>query len=282
MSKEAAMNDPELDALMAELEAQDDEIAKVVEAPASTLAEEPVTVTEPEPVKEPEPEPVKEPEPEPVKEPEPESTDSPFTDEEIQVSVELPPLVSPIVEKTIVPTQPVKKSQTDAEKKKSELDYYVDVSQFRKETAVFEHDLDKCMIEQPGLRAYYGAQAAHAEAQHARLKAKFDVIEATLYNEHRAKLSVSAEKVTEKLIENAVKTDPRWIKVKSRVIEAETIANINRALVDSLRDRKDMLIQLGSDRREEFKGKTRIIAEQTQHQSLAERAAAAGRASIAG
>ena len=113
MSKEAAMNDPELDALMAELEAQDDEIAKVVEAGASKLAEEPVTVTEPEPVKEPEPE------PEPVKEPEPEPTDSPFTDEEIQVSVELPPLVSPIVEKTIVPTQPVKKSQTGVEKKKA-------------------------------------------------------------------------------------------------------------------------------------------------------------------
>ena len=74
---------------------------------------------------------------------------------------------------------------------------------------------------------------------------------------------------------NAVKLDPRWIKGKNTVIEAETIASINKSLVISLADRRDMMIQLGADRREEFKGGVRILAEQNERDSLAARAAAA-------
>jgi hypothetical protein len=142
--------------------------------------------------------------------------------------------------------------------KKAALNYYVDVEAFKRETAVSDTNLDDCMIKQSGLRAYYGAQAAHAEAQHARLKVRFDVLEAKLYDTHRKRLAETGEKVTEKAVENAVKLDPQWLKAKNAVIEAETIANVNRSLVVSLSDRKDMLVQLGADRREEFKGQLRM------------------------
>lgn len=144
---------------------------------------------------------------------------------------------------------PVSKAKTV----KPTLNYYVDVEAFKRETAVSDTNLDECMIQQPGLRAYYGAQAAQAEAQHARLKARFDVLEAKLYDTHRKALAATGEKVTEKAVENAVKLDPQWLKAKNAVIEAETIANVNRSLVASLSDRVSMLMQLGADRREEFK-----------------------------
>lgn len=155
------------------------------------------------------------------------------------------------------------------------LQHYVDVDQFRTDTCVTEATLDACMIEQNGLRAYYGAQAARAEAQHARLKVKFEVIEATLYDKHRKDLAASGEKVTEKMVENAVKMDPRWLKAKNLVIEAETIASINKSLVESLKDRRDMIIQLGADRRDEYKGQARILAEQQERDQLRDRARAA-------
>lgn len=158
------------------------------------------------------------------------------------------------------------------------LQFYVDVNAFRNETRVTETNLDEAMFQQAGLRAYYGANAANAEAQAARLKMKFDIIEATLYDKHRKALAASGEKTTEKMVENAVKMDPRWMKAKNLVIEAETIATIGKNLVESLKDRRDMIIQLGADRRDEYKGAARVLAEKNENTSLAERAAAAARA----
>lgn len=152
------------------------------------------------------------------------------------------------------------------------LQHYVDVDRFRDDTRVTEANLDQCMIEQSGLRAYYGATAARAEAQAARVKAKFEVVEATLYDHHRKELAKMGEKTTEKMVENAVKLDPRWIKAKNMVIEAETIATINKSLVESLKDRRDMIIQLGADRRDEYKGAARVLAEQGQRDELRDRA----------
>lgn len=152
------------------------------------------------------------------------------------------------------------------------LQHYIDVDQFRTDTRVSEANLDQCMIEQNGLRAWYGAVAARAEAQAARVKAKFEVVEATLYDHHRKELAKSGEKTTEKMVENAVKLDPRWLKAKNMVIEAETIATINKGLVESIKDRRDMIIQLGADRRDEYKGAARVLAEQGQRDELRDRA----------
>lgn len=152
------------------------------------------------------------------------------------------------------------------------LRHYIDVEQFRDDTRVSEANLDQCMIEQNGMRAYYGAQAANAEAQAARVKAKFEVVEATLYDHHRKELAKMGEKTTEKMVENAVKLDPRWLKAKNMVIEAETIAAINKGLVESIKDRRDMIIQLGADRRDEYKGAARVLAEQGQRDDLRDRA----------
>lgn len=161
--------------------------------------------------------------------------------------------------------------------KKPPLNFYVDVEQFRKDTRVTEATLDSAMFEQAGLRAYYGTMAANAEAQSARVKAKFEVVEATLYDHHRKQLAASGEKTTEKMVENAVRLDPRWINAKNLLIESETIASINKSLVESLKDRRDMIIQLGADRRDEYKGAARVLAEQQDRDDIRARAIAAGR-----
>lgn len=159
--------------------------------------------------------------------------------------------------------------------KKKELNYYIDMAQFRDDIKVSATNLDDCMMQQAGLRAYHGEQAALADAQHSRLKLRFEVVEASLYDRHRKALAAVGEKVTEKMVENAVKLDPEYVAAKNRVIEAETIAAVRRACTEALKDRKDMLVQLGADRREEGKGQLRILETESNHKALRERAAAA-------
>ena len=247
---EIAVNDEEIAALLEELEAEQNKMTAAEPAPAPI----PIPVTPTPPLMKIEPEPAPEPEPIPVKEPEPEPA----------VAVAPEPEPEPVVETKVVGTSP--------EKPEPKLNFYVDVNQFNRDTKLTEATLDNAMMEQAGLRAYYGSQAAQAEAQHSRLKVRFDVLEAKLYDEHRKALATGGEKVTEKMVENAVKLDARWAKAKNAVIEAETIASINKSLVISLADRRDMMIQLGADRREEFKGGVRILAEQNERDALAARA----------
>jgi hypothetical protein len=178
-----------------------------------------------------------------------------------------PELAPPVAPKKEVTTDPYP------------LDYMVDQSQFRRDVSVSEANLDNCMMEQASMRAYYGSLAAQAEAQAGRMKARFDVVEAKLYMDHRKQLEALAAaggpKVTEKAIESAVKTDPRWLKMKNTVIEAEAIAQINKGMAISFGDRRDMLIQLGADRREEGKGQLRVLAAQQEREELSRRATAA-------
>lgn len=274
------VHDEELEALMAELEAQNAEIVAAssapkepVDAPKEPVAdandeiaalEAEIAAAQETTAAAPASEPVVEPA-EPTIESEP---PPPFDVEESAKSEA--DVKEPVVERT-EPKRPTE-TVTAGTAGPGNLQHYVDVDQFRADTRVTEANLDQCMIEQSGLRAYYGAIAARAEAQAARVKAKFEVVEATLYDHHRKALAATGEKVTEKMVENAVKLDPRWIKAKNTVIEAETIATINKSLVESLRDRKDMLVQLGADRREELKGSLRIMEERQEREELRDRA----------
>lgn len=158
------------------------------------------------------------------------------------------------------------------------LEFHIDVDEFRKETRVSETTLDDCFMQQAGLVATYVAQHAHSEAQAARVKLQVEIAEAKLYDMHRKELAKGADKVTEKMVENAVRTDLKYAAIQVRLIEAESIAAINKGLVESLKQRRDMLIQLGADRREDGKGTARILAAQANDTHVAARAAAAGAA----
>lgn len=160
------------------------------------------------------------------------------------------------------------------------LQFFIDPNEFKKETQVKDFNLDSCFMEQSSLRAHYGAMAARAEAQASTCKVKFEVLEARLYDYHRKTLTDAGAKVTEKMVENAVKTDPRWLAGKENVIDAETIAAVNKSLAISLADRRDMLIQLGADRRDEAKGQARLLAAQAERDNMAGRAADAGKAAL--
>lgn len=159
---------------------------------------------------------------------------------------------------------------------KNGLNYYVDPDHFKKSIELTDANLDEAMKQQASLRSHYSFQAAQAAAQYARLKARFEVQEAALYAKHKKAILDRGEKTTEAQIDAAVKQDPEWLAAKDHLIEAEALAEINRGLVFALGDRKDMLIQLGSDRRSEAQGQVRILENENRTDkanSIAERIA---------
>lgn len=155
------------------------------------------------------------------------------------------------------------------------LTFFTDPKQFRIDTGISDHDLDRCFMEQSGLFSHYSSNGARSEAQHARLKLKFEVLEAKLYEEERRIAVEEGEKVTEKMLENRVKTNPLWVKTKLAVINAAGVSDINKGLTESLRHRKDMLVQMGADRRGEMQGQARMQASAGIHATEQERARAA-------
>ena len=152
------------------------------------------------------------------------------------------------------------------------LTFFTDPKQFRIDTGISDHDLDRCFMEQSGLFSHYSSNGARSEAQHARLKLKFEVLEAKLYEEERRIAVEEGEKVTEKMLENRVKTNPLWVKTKLAVINAAGVSDINKGLTESLRHRKDMLVQMGADRRGEMQGQARMQASAGIHANEQERA----------
>lgn len=271
-TNEVLVSDEELDALMAELEAETADLSPAAPTPKAK---------EPEPVEvEVVPESVIEPEPV-VVEGVPEVEEVP----EVVAEVE-PPKKKPKLVKVPEPTSPPPVAPTitapvvstpAALPEQPMLKHYIDVDRFAKDMRISETTLDSAMMEQASLRAFHGAEAAYAEAQHARLKRRFEVKEAALYKEIREMYAARGEKATEKAIENDVKLDPRWLKMYNTVIEAETIAAVAKSCSLSLNDRRDMLIQLGADRREEGKGAVRIMAAQASHTDARQRAMDAAR-----
>ena len=272
MSKEIIVDDAELELLMAELEDQNEAMMAPIVAPVSKEPEaksDAVILDDGEAM----------PTPTGPKKPKVETVKSMVeSSEKILAEIEAEKLEKPIPVKVVAvtPTEPEIAPPT-LEPKRAPLAYYVDASEFNEAARISEVELDRCMIEQNALRAYYGVLAAKAEAQATRVKNRFEVLEATLYNDVRGKLSGLDAKVTEKMIDNAIKIDPRWLKGKNLLAEAEEIAQTNKILAESLRDRASMLVQLGADRRDDFKGEMRTLSKQSDRDDLRERALAVGR-----
>lgn len=147
----------------------------------------------------------------------------------------------------------------------AKLKYQPDVEAFNRDIAFTDATLSEAMVEQSSLVAFQNERAARAAAQAAKLKLKFDSIEATLYEAYRKKFIEDGEKVTEKAIENAVRKDSRWRAAKEKVIEAEMYADIHKGFVFALKDRCDMLIQRGAYFRQERQGQMRMSAPDGQY-----------------
>lgn len=101
----------------------------------------------------------------------------------------------------------------------------------------------------PLLMYRYSQQRADIEAQKDIMKAKVKEARARAYKRIKSDISV---KHTEKSMDAEIDTDKDVVEAQIKSIQAEHNANTWAGAVESMRSKKDCLIQLGSDRRKEM------------------------------
>lgn len=105
---------------------------------------------------------------------------------------------------------------------------------------------------QPSVYAWFATLAEIAAAQVEKTKFDLSVTRAKLDSIKRADLANEGKKVTESMVEAAITTDVKIMALTEELIDGGRQLGILKALVRALDQRKDMLIQLGSTKRQEM------------------------------
>ena len=115
-----------------------------------------------------------------------------------------------------------------------------------------EADLMNEFINQPSTYAWFAALSEISSAEVELKKFNLSVLEANLDKKKREELSVNDKKVTESMVKSAIQSDAKFIALNEELLELQRQYGILRAIVGSLHQRKDMLIQIGSMKRQEM------------------------------
>ena len=154
-----------------------------------------------------------------------------------------------IVEDEPVTEKPTKTSVVD------ESTLEIDVEQFGKDMQITTSNLSNCLMKQAGLKAYYNSIAAKAEAMASKGKISLELLEAQLSDAYRKKFIDEGVKVTEKMIEAAIKKDKKYNDAANRLVDLKSRAEIAKGCSFAVSERKDMLIQLSANTRQEMADK---------------------------
>lgn len=131
--------------------------------------------------------------------------------------------------------------------------------QMLKDVQFSPENLDGAMIEQPGLFAYYAEQSRLAAKKEANLKLKLEMIESEIDKELRDEAAVSGTKITEKMIEQAISRDERYVKAKMSHNDAKATDQMLRDILEAFKQRRDMMIQVGLTRRDEMRSQSTVV-----------------------
>lgn len=147
-----------------------------------------------------------------------------------------------------------------------------DPDQFHKDLQFSKFALDDAMMRQPGLYAHYAEVAARLQRRADQLKLQVELVEAKVDNEIREEFLKTATKVTEVLVEKAIKRNQEYKSVSHKHLDAKMQAAMAKDMLEALRQRRDMLIQIGKDKREELAGEVRVMSADANRGDLKSRA----------
>ena len=105
---------------------------------------------------------------------------------------------------------------------------------------------------QPSIYAWFATLTEIAKSKVERQKLDIKVLRARLDEEKREALTKAGIKITEPKVDSAIEKDDRLILLSKEKIELDKNASILKAITDALNQRKDMLIQLSSFKRQEM------------------------------
>lgn len=110
--------------------------------------------------------------------------------------------------------------------------------------------------------AFYATAYELAVERLQRLENALKRLYAQLDHEKRTTFMNAGVKTTEKMIENSVITDERYVAGEAEVLEGQKQAGLLKAARDSMIHRRDMLVSLGATYRAEVRADVSMLAEQ--------------------
>lgn len=135
-----------------------------------------------------------------------------------------------------------------------DLKTFIDPDRLQDDLNFSTNNISLAMTRQAALFAHYSNLSAQAAYQHDRAKQQVELLEANLDQKFRDSLSMAGTKFTETSLKSLITKDSSYQSAVTRAHEARAIAKMVDTAADSFRHRKDMLIQVGADLREEKKG----------------------------
>lgn len=153
-------------------------------------------------------------------------------------------------------------SEDKMETTEPKVRWLVDPKEIMDATKLNPADLSNEMTVQASTFAYYSTQLAKAERQVDRFKMRRDLAYAKCDRNIRDSAAEEGTKLTEKQIEQQVNRSRAYVSACDQYSESKEVAAVIKGCVDSLRHKRDMLIQMGLMQREEMKGELSIRAQE--------------------
>ena len=140
----------------------------------------------------------------------------------------------------------------------SKVAVYIDPEKMREDLTFSDVDIQSAMMNQSSLFAWYSVQAIEAKKQSERFKMLLDITESRVSKNIRDKAASEGVKLTEPNIAAMVARTESVINARMAYNDAKAQAELGKHVLEALKQRRDMLVQIGVAQREEKKGKLRI------------------------
>lgn len=200
-----------------------------------------------------------------------EASEAPNVVETPKVTSE-PALEAPVAEKEPLRHPLAMDDDDDYEPvKRDGVIYYIDPARLKRDVAFSPHNIDDAMMTHASKFVHYAVQSSMARGQFERMKAAFEILESKLDGEHRTVLKEENPKTTEAQIRAAVVADARWKAANARLIETRTVYELAQDAKEAFTMRRDTLLQVAKNVREERGGEMRLKEIQEDHKAARER-----------
>lgn len=138
----------------------------------------------------------------------------------------------------------------------------LEVEQFLRDCVNIEPlALNEEFIRLPADLAYWNERYAQAYKKFLASKLDVDKVRAQRQIHYREALPLEGKKVTESVVEAAVDIDEQVIRAREAHIEAEHEKTRLYGVLDAIRSKRDMIIQIGAQVRTEMQGNPQLRSE---------------------
>lgn len=138
-----------------------------------------------------------------------------------------------------------------------EKTFTFDAEEFNRDVQIGT-DLDRDFRNQGSLYSFYSGQLMRASIDMEHKKIRAEVAETRCAKAFREKAAKDGIKITEKVVQEEVTDDSMCIKTRLEYVNAKAVYELIKNCLDALKQRRDMLVQIGAASREEMKGDLRM------------------------